>query len=542
MSEANCSPTKQALYKLVEYEGKASTRDHIYQRLSLETGLSESSIRAAASRSGLTSSSRSLRCIFSEEEEDALVQVCVILAREGRPFTIPAFIRVASIFAEKENEESFLAYSFFRKFMKRHSDSLCKRKGIITSETRTYRAMLEKTEEFITLINSKLEKNTMNSKNIVVFDETVIGDDVSVPIVIGERRKSGGGNIHVSYTRDAALGCYIPFSMPDGTTPFRVYIFKSEELKEEGDILYALSPAEDRELRSHPHMIFLESEKGYLTTAHFRYIMDQFIEWWTSTRSGLECFLISDNLRIHTNKDIVMKAREKGIHMFNIMPGTSHWFQVHDQQPFGGLKKKMSQKKFELLTSTDIPREDRRDLLKQIFYEAESEAFNTRTVQKAFAEVGLWPWNPEKILEMCREHSPVLSLPLQNRLVNKIFDIIRMIDEEKKGRIDRMLCGLKRVRVVTMKEMEMDKSQNKDDTLTSLDEDEEEGAQRLPPSMSMSIESPAKRRRVIKRSCIRCSVKRCQKTHFWSKKWVSCSKCHKNFCPLHKNRLRYHKC
>ena len=112
MSEANCSPTKQALYKLVEYEGKASTRDHIYQRLSLETGLSESSIRAAASRSGLTSSSRSLRCIFSEEDKNALSRFCVMLARDNRLFAVLTSIMIAKIFARKMEKVPFLTYFF----------------------------------------------------------------------------------------------------------------------------------------------------------------------------------------------------------------------------------------------------------------------------------------------------------------------------------------------------------------------------------------------------------------------------------------------
>jgi len=52
--------------------------------------------------------------------------------------------------------------------------------------------------------------------------------------------------------------------------------------------------------------------------------MQEFTKWWTSTRPGLEFFLISDNLSIHRNKDIVEEAEHNGI------PGSSHWFQVHD--------------------------------------------------------------------------------------------------------------------------------------------------------------------------------------------------------------------
>jgi len=542
MSDTPRSVMSEALQKLEEYKSKASTRDHIYHRVSLDTGIPESTLRSAASRAGLTSSIRSLKCAFSEEEEDALVHLCVMRAREGKPFTIPAFVNVANIFAGRTKKGPFLTHSYAYSFLKRHSDSLCRRTGKVTSRKRTYTSMLQKTQEFISLINTHMEGHTMNSSNIVVFDETIIGDNVNVPVVIGERRKSGGGTIHVSYTRELALGCYIPFSMPDGTTPFRVYIFRAGQLKENEGILYALSPVGERELRRVPRMLFLESEKGYLTTAHFDYIMDEFTKWWTESHLGLECFLISDNLRVHTNKDIVAKAMTKGIHMLNIMPGSSHWFQVHDQQPFGGLKKKMSQKKFEFLASTEIPPEERRDLFISLFYQAEKEAFEPLIIRKTFEGVGLWPWNPEKILKMCQEHCPVFSMPLQNSLVNKLLDIVNKVEEEKKAIRCQMLSSLKRVRVVSLKELEMRNAQSKDDAEYSSGDDEEQEARRVHLNTDISVEPPAKRRRIINRSCISCSVKRCKKTHFWSKKWVSCTKCHKSFCPLHKNRLQYHKC
>ena len=79
--------------------------------------------------------------------------------------------------------------------------------------------------------------------------------------------------------------------------------------------------------------------------------------------------------------------------MFNFMPGTSHWFQVHDQLPFANLKKLMVRKK-RLFT---LPRWRRMALLMGIFYKAERKAFMPHIVRKSFANVGLWPWNPDLI-------------------------------------------------------------------------------------------------------------------------------------------------
>ncbi len=213
------------------------------------------------------------------------------------------------------------------------------KKGKITSPTRSSGNTLSKTQEFVESIDRNVRRFRMNSKNIVVFDETVIGDSVTVPLVIGERRKSGGDNNNFVHTRQARLGCYIPFSMPDGTTPFRVFIFKLEDMQKDGTPFRVLTPKKETGYRGDPYRLYLSSPTGFLNNSLFEYIIIKFAKWWKSTQGAIDCFLISDNLRIHKNKKIKAFAKTMGLHMKNIMPGTSHWFQVHDQQPFGALKK-----------------------------------------------------------------------------------------------------------------------------------------------------------------------------------------------------------
>jgi len=262
--------------------------------------------------------------------------ICVIHARQGIPLTYDEFADLASIFAKKKKKHPF-SRKFVRGFIGRHDKVLFAARGKITSPTRDARTTQEKTKRFIALLNTYRKRNTMNKRNMFVFDETVIGDGCTIPLVIGERRKSGGGNINVLRIREKALGCYIPFSMPDGSTPFRVFIFRSGSKKEGRILPHGLAPASERKLRTRPHRLFLQSEKGFLTIGLFKIIMEEFIKWWKRDHSGLHCFLISDNLSIHCNSDIIKTISMHGVHMLNIMPGTSHWFQVHDQLPFANL-------------------------------------------------------------------------------------------------------------------------------------------------------------------------------------------------------------
>ena len=65
--------------------------------------------------------------------------------------------------------------------------------------------MLRKTKEFVSTLNDLFESKTINNNNLVVFDETVIGESESLPIVIREKIDSGGGNISVVRTRGSML-------------------------------------------------------------------------------------------------------------------------------------------------------------------------------------------------------------------------------------------------------------------------------------------------------------------------------------------------
>ena len=64
-------------------------------------------------------------------------------------------------------------------------------------------------------------------------------------------------------------------------------------------------------------------------------------------------------------------ASKHGVHMLNIMPGTSHWFQVHDQLPFANLKKIMARRKNQYSRFSPRVPARRKALLMGLFYKAE---------------------------------------------------------------------------------------------------------------------------------------------------------------------------
>ena len=418
------------------------TRSHAFDLVAKESGLTVTALRVAAHREGWTESVDSPKLALPAEYEEALVVVCIIHARQGTPLSKSEFIILASKFAKKKAGEFFTA-KFVKGFIHRHRDQLSMKPGKSMSPTRSFEAMQDKTLEFVSSLNSFFERNIINQNNLVVFDETVIRIDDTLPLSIGERRNSGGRNVNVKQTLLSAHFCYIPFSLANGTTPFRVVIYKSENLEKGMFSNTGLVPIAEKGFRNTPHRLFLESGTGYLTLELFKFIMEEFTKWWTATFPGLHCFMISDNLRIHTNDTIVQNARVQGIHMFNIMPGSSHWFQVHDQAPFATLKKKMTQFKNEILNCVELEPKERTKLFHGIFYKAERYAFKKQTILKSFADVGLRPWDPGEIIKNAKQHSPMKSQDETDSVMRELIDVIKVRKEERISEICKTLSSVK---------------------------------------------------------------------------------------------------
>ena len=273
--------------------------EQAYRRFAEELGVSVEAVRNAASRAGLTSAEHSMNCVFSDQEEEMLVNACLIYARQGTPFTIPIFADVARNVAGRDEEHPFSRH-FVSDFVARHPE-LTMDDGKIISPTRSSEDMYQLTQDFIHRFSRLVAKKEANEKNIFVFDETIIGVSTSLPKAIGEAKPSSGRNTNMIKVKESILGSYIPFFMVDDNTPFSIFIVNSKDFPSSEDAEFTAAPAEEKGRRNSPHRVFLSSKTGYISTDMFDYIMKEFTKWWSSTRPGLHCFLICDNLTIHKN-------------------------------------------------------------------------------------------------------------------------------------------------------------------------------------------------------------------------------------------------
>jgi len=166
----------------LELREDPSTRKKAYEILERESGKSRNSLRVAFHKEGMTNRRESVGYSLPPDFDQTLVVICLVNARQRTPLKKADFLMVASKLAKKENGEVFSS-SFFNVFLKRHKGTLIKSRGKVTSKTRNYEDMLEKTQAFIDSLDEIMATHVINNSNTVVFDETIINDGGTLPIV-----------------------------------------------------------------------------------------------------------------------------------------------------------------------------------------------------------------------------------------------------------------------------------------------------------------------------------------------------------------------
>ena len=107
-----------------------------------------------------------------------------------------------------------------------------------------------------------------------------------------------------------------------------------------------------------------------------------------------------DNLTTYVINGLKEFTSVRSIFMLPIMVRTPQWFQVYDQQPFAILKKSMGRTNNGFSRVISLGPKEMNAFMEDIFMTVESKALVPENVQKSFADLGLYPWNPDA-LENC---------------------------------------------------------------------------------------------------------------------------------------------
>ena len=87
--------------------------------------------------------------------------------------------------------------------------------------------------------------------------------------------------------------------------------------------------------------------------------------------------------------------------MYNVMPHSSHWFQVHEQKPFEILTQQLEARRNNVTSLAHHDPSVRRLAFAVNIYHAEIKAYAQSVHSNSFKDVRPYPWNPDRIRELC---------------------------------------------------------------------------------------------------------------------------------------------
>ena len=141
---------------MINYVSRTSTRVTAFQVSRKNLGVLKVLKKKKKKKRGaldmcLLSSTLSVWYTFSEEEEQALICVCIVYLRQSTPLTIDSLVDIVSLFAGRDDEHRLSPSSFCYSFLERHKSEISYKPRKLTSLTRFLDIMLQMTNEFIAL-------------------------------------------------------------------------------------------------------------------------------------------------------------------------------------------------------------------------------------------------------------------------------------------------------------------------------------------------------------------------------------------------------
>ena len=285
--------------------------------------------------------------------------------------------------------------------------------------------------------------------------------------------------------------------------------------------------------------VYTTTETGYLNISAMKFILDQFITWWCGRCGTRDVYLLSDNLAIHNNPDLVLYCLKRRVFLWSLVPGTSYWLQVHDNTPFGSLKRFFG----DFIHKTDFHWDDdtktRKKLLAGCFFKAEEKAFQLNNLKHAFNAVGLWPFQPDLIRDRAKQEYRQTEDQMIEDLTKRISDGLKKVKEHEDAKREAIMAQTEPKKAIFVGDYDFSPMKK---VRKVLKPNEIKDLPKVcecftPTNIIQTLESSEP----IAVGA-QCDEVGCQHKHRKSKQWVFCKGCGKVWCPKHKSSFKLHAC
>lgn len=336
---------------------------------------------------------------FTNLQEDTIVGVIEAFSLANAPLSRVLIIRMVR--KKFKLSERWRGDDWYLGFIARHHVELHVRHPRELSARRADPSKYTEVEHWVERIGSFLEEHTFSSETVYNADETLIHVIAShkgtLRVEAASKRTS-----NMKLPKGMHYGSIILFSNAAGQTPLVVIVlpvqFGTANAKETD--LYLLPT---RDITAHRrHVMYAFSEKGYMTNALFKLVVDRFRAVIKERHPDLEHLLYLDRLGAHLQPDVVRSCLAEKLYTVWFPSYTSEFLQPEDAQEFAAFHDVLNSVRRDYDPSA-LTRGRPAHAVAMDFVAKALDACTTKGVVKlSFASTGIFPWDPDLILSHAR--------------------------------------------------------------------------------------------------------------------------------------------
>lgn len=365
------------------------------QELAAEYSVSAAAIKKAYYRSEKSEGNHG-NCLLSEHQEKIVLAVVISFSERNLGLTNSKIILLI-----RDLYGITVSNTWVFNFIQRHSDQVSKRHTKLLADKRMSSDTLENVQCFVDELQSYLETHHFPPDCILNCDETRVayqaGGSSSFRVESTSKQKA-----NLLGTRQDNIVTLLVFISAAGKVELSIYIFKNSfGESDENDATFVLYEHE-RIMRGDWPRYYAFTDSGYINSILWDAAMALFEDHWTTRNPGRNCLLLCDQLGAHARPLTVARALNKGVHHFFLPSNTSHFTQPLDDCPFASFKTALARIHSADVQAAELRGESRGSRLVSCSYQAENEAFTVANNKNAFEKVGLWPFDPDKIMQRAR--------------------------------------------------------------------------------------------------------------------------------------------
>ena len=289
------------------------------------------------------------------------------------------------------------------RFQKKHSATLSLKKTTSLGKKRQGPGIYNEVLSFVNQASEFFKSNQFASEGFVNYDESRIVLSAEGKMQIKRFvSKSKSKPQHKSKVVSKHCGTYLPFVSASGKLLRSYFVFPAKfDENGIGSVSFTI-PKTFHATRSTltPAKVFW-NDTGYLNEHVWKKILKDFTSWWTDTHPGLKCCLIGDNVPVHRTMKAMTRAFKNGVYLLFFVSNTTHWSQPLDCLLFARLKQEISHTTQNLAFLQALTQENVFSFM-DIVCQSASTAFSSLAITSSFKGTGIYPFSPEKILELAR--------------------------------------------------------------------------------------------------------------------------------------------